>query len=356
MKQLTLFICFLPMIALSQANILNAKSPEEIGDKYLYDEVSADQGPLEYEFVDDRDVLFSKTIWEVISLDERVNFPMYYPVDTTVVGNERRPLIHHLYTAVLNGDIKNVYEQDNLKDKKSVEKLEKQLIYRKIRDGSDNNLIGKARINTYNGKIPFIQSYNVSVPDSLVQFEMDYNNGIYEGLSVKKQDSLYNGWDSSLDDIIFENKLLTDEEFSVEKFEYQDVVDYKIKGIWYFDKRIGELRYRPIAICPIVKIPKEKDTNPDDPKTFEMFWVFYPDARQILHEGLAFDNKNTSKQISFDHLINSRRFSGFIYKEDNVFEDRDIKGYIPENALMQLLESERIKEKIRNLEQDMWSY
>ena len=87
-----------------------------------------------------------------------------------------------------------------------------------------------------------------------------------------------------------------------------------------------------------------------------MFWVFYPDARQILHEGLAFDNKNTSKQISFDHLINSRRFSGFIYKEDNVFEDRDIKGYIPENALMQLLESERIKEKIRNLEQDMWSY
>ena len=67
------------MIVLSQANILNAKSPEEIGDKYLYDEVSADQGPLEYEFVDDKDVLFSKTIWEVISLDERVNFPMYYP-------------------------------------------------------------------------------------------------------------------------------------------------------------------------------------------------------------------------------------------------------------------------------------
>ena len=75
MKQLTLFICFLlPMIVLSQANILNAKSPEEIGDKYLYDEVSADQGPLEYEFVDDKDVLFSKTIWEVISLDEKSKF------------------------------------------------------------------------------------------------------------------------------------------------------------------------------------------------------------------------------------------------------------------------------------------
>ena len=356
MKRLILFIFSLPTIVISQANVLNAKSPEEIGDKNLYDEVSADQGPLEYEFVDDKDVLFSKTIWEVISLDERVNFPMYYPVDTTVVGNERRPLIHHLYTAVLSGDIKNVYEQDNLKERKPVEKLKRQLIYRKIRDGSDDNLIGNARINTYNGKVPFIQSYNVIVPDSLVQFEMDYNNGLYEGLSDKEQGNLYDAWDSALDDIIFENKLLTDEEFSVEKFEYQDVVDYKIKGIWYFDKRIGELRYRPIAICPMVKIPKEKDTNPDNPKTFEMFWVFYPDARQILHNGLAFDNKNTSKQITFDHLINSRRFSGFIFKEDNVFEDRDIKEYIPENAMMQLLESERIKEKIRNLEQDMWSY
>ena len=41
------------------------------------------------------------------------NFLTYYPVDTTAAGNERRPLIHHLYTAVLKGDIKNVYEQDN---------------------------------------------------------------------------------------------------------------------------------------------------------------------------------------------------------------------------------------------------
>ena len=183
MKRLILFICFLPTFGFSQANVLNAKSPDEIGERYLYDEISSENGPLEYEFVNEKDVLFSKTIWEVISLDERVNFPMYYPVDTTVVGNERRPLIHHLYTAVLSGDIENVYEQDNLKDKKSIEKLEKQLIYRKIRDGSDNNLIGNARINTYNGKIPFIQSYNVSVPDSLVQFQMDYNNGLFEKCS-----------------------------------------------------------------------------------------------------------------------------------------------------------------------------
>ena len=36
-------------------------------------------------------------------------------------------------------------------------------------------------------KYHLLKSYNVSMPDSLVQFEMDYNNGIYEGLSVKSK-------------------------------------------------------------------------------------------------------------------------------------------------------------------------
>ena len=93
-----------------------------------------------------------------------------------------------------------------------------------------------------------------------------------------------------------------------------------------------------------------------DPVFIDLFWMFYPDTRNILFEAEAFNEANTSKPVNFDHLINSRRFSAFIYKEDNVFQDRSLKEYIPENALMQLLESERIKEKVRNKEQDMWSY
>ena len=87
-----------------------------------------------------------------------------------------------------------------------------------------------------------------------------------------------------------------------------------------------------------------------------MFWIFYPEARQILSKAYAFNQKNMSKPFSFDRLINARRFSGTIYKETNVYQDRNIRDYISKNALMQLLESDRIKEKIRNKEQDMWSY
>ena len=51
--------------------------------------------------------------------------------------------------------------------------------------------------------------------------------------------------------------------------------------------------------------------------------------------------------------MNSRRFEGLIYKEDNVQGDRGVRDYINDNALMQLLESDRIEEKIRNMEIDL---
>jgi hypothetical protein len=63
-----------------------------------------------------------------------------------------------------------------------------------------------------------------------------------------------------------------------------------------------------------------------------------------------------SNPISFDMLLNARRFNATIYREDNEFGDRDIKDYIVKNSLFQLLESNRIKEAIRDKEQDMWSY
>ena len=55
----------------SQANLLNAKVPQEVGMK-----VVEDQSPIAYGYIDDRDVLWSKTIWEIIDLNERINFPL----------------------------------------------------------------------------------------------------------------------------------------------------------------------------------------------------------------------------------------------------------------------------------------
>ena len=348
MKHITLFLLILPLVVFSQINILNAKSPTEIGKSSIDDEVYAPQNPLDYGFIDEKDVLFSKTIWEEINLDERVNFPLYYPVDTLVVGNERRPMFHYLLKSAINGEY-TVYKKDNLKDTLHIDALKEKLKFRRIRPGAGEN-IGIDRIQNEAGtKEKFLIQNGVDVGE--------YAN-IDESSFVRDED--FKLYDKRMDSLIFKNNLLREEEFSEEEVGYADILKYKIKGVWYFDKRQSDLRYRPIAIAPIVASPKSKDQIKeglaDKPEPIELFWVFYPDARQYLHKALAFNNKNTSKPVTFDHLINSRRFSAFIYKEDNVYEDRDINDYITDNALMQLLESQRIKEKIRNLEQDMWSY
>ena len=62
------------------------------------------------------------------------------------------------------------------------------------------------------------------------------------------------------------------------------------------------------------------------------------------------------RPISFDDMLNARRFSSAIYREENVYGNRNIKDYEKNNSIFQLLEAERIKESIRNKEIDMWNY
>ena len=279
----------------AQANILNAKTPQEVGKKTEAQLALDNDKPLEYGYVDDRDILFSKLTWEKVVLDERVNFPLYFPVDTNNIGKERRSLYHTLIKAVQDGKIKNVYNDSYFNEKRSLKELKD--------------------ITT-------------------------------------KIDTLDIGYDQFNADGFVDPEYITTR--NIEAF---DVSAYLIKGLWYFDKRHGELKYRILGIAPAAPDINFIDSSDETNKLPNaLFWVFFPEAREVLHEGKAFNNKNSAMPITFDHLLNSRRFNGYMYKEENVFGDREVKEYIADNALMQLLESDRIKDKIRDFEQDMWAY
>lgn len=273
----------------AQANILNAKKPEDIGKKTEAQLMMDNDKPLEYGYVDDRDIMFSKMTWERIVLDERVNFPLYYPVDTNNIGANRRSLFDVLMKAVKNGDIKNIYSDSYFTTKRTLKDIQDAMV---MVDTSD---VGIDQFNA--------EGY------------------VDEEYIIRREISSY------------------------------DVKEYRIKGLWYFDKRQGELRYRLLGIAPVTPDVNFLDAEQQD--LVELFWIFYPEAREVLHKAKAFNNKNSAMPISFDHLLNSRRFNALMYKEENVYGDREITEYIPDNALMQLLESERIKEKIRDFEQDM---
>lgn len=285
---------------LGQSNLLNAKTPDEIGIKTEAQKDSDNDKPLPYGYVHDRDVLFGKMVWEVIDLDERINFPLYYPVDTNNVGRDRRALFDVLLKEIKNGRITEVYYDDYFNRKKTLKDMASSFTF------IDTIQSGRDEINDY---------YD------------DYMSG---------------------------RKVLDPQYIDKRELTAYDISGYKVKGMWYFDKRQGEMKYRLLGIAPIA--PEAREIGSDNPDVIELFWIYFPATRDVLHEWKAFNDRNSAMPITFDHLLNSRRFNGVIYKEENVYGDREIKDYMRENALNQLLESNRVKEKIRNFEQDMWNY
>lgn len=310
---------FVMQIGVAQSNLLNAKSPTEIGKKTAAQMESDNDKPLQYGYVHDRDVLMGKMVWEIVDLDERVNFPLYFPVDTANIGKERRSLFDVLIKEIKSGRITEVYADDYFNTKKSLKDMKSSFTY------IDTTDAGREEINTY-----------------------------YDQYFPKKAAPKYDKKGKLIPQPEVVAKVLDPQYIDKRELGAIDVSGYKIKGYWYFDKRQGEMKYRLLGICPVA--PEAREVGTDNPDVIELFWVYFPATRDVLHEWTAFNNVNSAMPITFDHLLNSRRFSGVIYKEENVYGDRQIQDYMKDNALNQLLESERVKEKIRNFEQDMWNY
>lgn len=290
--------------ATAQSNLLNAKTPDEIGQKTAEQEMLDNDNPLPYGYVGDRDVLFAKKVWETIDLNQRINFPLLFPVEENI-GDDRKSLFNVLITAIKDSTLTEVYSDSYFTEKKSYDEIQSNFYISLLND------YGVTTMNQYPGETE-------------------------EALKAKG--------------------ILTAEHFDTQQVTANDVAAYNIVGTWYFDKRQGELKYRILGICPLAVDALSKLRMGDSAEPIELFWVFYPGARDVLHRHKAFNEKNSAMPITFDHLLNSRRFSAVIYKEENVYGDRLIKEYLKDNAQMQLLESERIKDKIRNFEQDMWNY
>ncbi len=127
----------------------------------------------------------------------------------------------------------------------------------------------------------------------------------------------------------------------------KDVVAWDIKSDWYFDKQRGEMKNRIIGISPFVR-----DKNGD---VYNLFWVWFPDARYALSTHIVYNFSNNNARLTFDQLFHLRKFTSVIYKEDNVY-DRAIKDYKRNSSMDQLLEARYIREKLRNMEHDLWEF
>ena len=289
MKKIISILTVVLLLTGSLAQNLMAQSMQndQQREEWIYTKQIGQRTPAPYPPLREADVMWAKKIWRLIDLREKVNQPLYYP---TRPKGDWFSLIDVILKTIKSGE--NVYAYDADEGDDMTVQITQTEINKKFGAGVDS----------------------VWVPD------LDGSgNGIWE---------------------ISENEVRSDE-----------VKQYIIQEVWYFDSKLSSLQVRILGICPI-RISVNNETNALEKR--KLFWIKYDPFRRSFANNEAFNRYNDAKRISYDDMFLQRRFSGYILAESNVYDNRQINDYeIGRNAL---LESERIKKIIFDFEQDLWEY
>lgn len=131
----------------------------------------------------------------------------------------------------------------------------------------------------------------------------------------------------------------------------ENITQYQIKEDWFYDKQRSVLDVRIIGLM-VLKAKYDPSTGEVLGET-GLFWVYFPEIRQSLANQEVYMRHNDAERRTLEDIFWKRMFSSYVIKESNVY-DRMIGDYT--KGLNALLESERIKTEIFNLEHDLWHF
>ena len=242
---------------------------------------------LDYSFVREDDVLWSKTYIQRIDLRQRKNHPLYFPQYPVKLGSGqvRCNLADNLLKAIMEDGSIKAYENEYFDEEKTIAEIQKQLF-------------------------------------SITEDEYE---DLDTGELIKELDTV--------------------------KVESKDIKELLIVEDRFFDKKRSVMDVRILGICPVAEI-MNNDTY--EMEKVKLFWVWFPEARQVLANSTVYNVNNSMERLTYDEFFQKRMFASVITKESNLY-DREIYEY-KKDRMHQLLEADRIKNDIRNMESDLWEY
>lgn len=290
-----------PKVSISPAPAAPAKDPFAFDsikislrkDAAIDRNLSKSRTPLEYENLREDDAWYRQRIWREIDIREKMNLPFRYTADDDN-GNQR--FINILLHAVKNAEV-------TVFDATVDDRFTKPMPLSKVGD-------------LISGRCDSVQVIDWAK-------DPDGTKGIFKDSLVCKD------------------------------FNPDDIIKYRLKEEWIFDRESSRLFVRILAIAPMKTYVDEAGNILGESP---LFWVYYPDLRPVLAKYDVQNTRNLGGKMSWEELFESRYFDSKIVKSsiDNPY-DLYIKQYIKDNY-HQLLESEKIKNKIFDFEQDVWSY
>jgi gliding motility associated protien GldN len=266
-------------------NTAFAQQPSVLDGAYIK-EHNKTKKVVPYTHLREADVMWSKRVWRDIDLKQKINHPLYFPLEEV---NDRKSL-YAVIKAALNEGLITAYDAGNY-------------------------------------------GWNDDFDKPLTMSEV-------EAKTFKFQDSVATVDEFGDAQMVFQQDPLMP----------SDIIKYRLKEDWIFDKQRSERQVRIIGIAPVkLRFDQNGDVNGEE----VMFWLYFPECRYVFANHDVFNPSNDSERRSYEDVFWKRQFESYVIKEANVY-NRQIQSYA--KGLNSLMESERIKTELFNYEHDLWSY
>jgi len=277
---------------------------------------------IAYQHLREADALWTKRIWRIIDLREKINFSLYYPIQPM---SDRWSLFD-----ILRGHI---------------EKSEPDITLYQVMNPEDINILDGDQFKYPVFRTPGLPYEEDSVYLSKMRAFL-YHDSEESTVQLQTQPDEFG---QSFDSVDVNGQAVYAPTI-IDPISAGDIIQYRLKEDWFFDKQRSVLDVRVLGICPVIfsyaTPAREKIVG-----LRELFWVYYPECRYILQNYFVYNRKNDARRISFDDLFWKRQFGSIIYRSTNVY-NRNIREY--ETGIETLLESDKVKGEIFKFEHDLW--